>query len=277
MFARILALGSILVLASCAYAFDREQQEVTFLTPGAEDAVCYVYIEKLRYRVRPPQSLIISNARGDLTVDCLAPGGRRRKVVIESRIAPHAPLNAANGVVPGVAWDLASEALFEYPDIITVDFTSAAIVPEPPPAHNNPDIKQPEEYDLEEFLPAVPRLNSDRHSASLPVRRREPLAETGDGKTIYTDSDISEPSEKPSDKGDLLKVIKNLDMNPAAKPPVSTTTTVTTTPAPSPAAPAVTTTTTTTTVKPAAPAAPGVIGPVKPASPPAPPPQYPGQ
>ena len=73
---RILLLGSVLGLTSCAYLFDDSIQDLTVLTPGAEGAICNVYIEKLHYRFRPPQTVSISKSRQDMVVDCVAPGNR---------------------------------------------------------------------------------------------------------------------------------------------------------------------------------------------------------
>ncbi len=204
MFKRSLLLGSVLCLASCSYVIDRQIQRVTVLTPGAEDSVCYVYVDGLRHKIHPPESAVISKSRKEMIVDCLAPQNRRRKVVIKPTLSDHAALNVFNGVVPGTAWDLASDSLFTYPDIVNVDFTTAQPMPEALPAHNNPDIRQPEEYDLEEFTSGLPRLNSDRDAVSESIQRRggavaEPV------KPVYTESAITpQPGPgKPADKGDL--------------------------------------------------------------------------
>src|SRR5262245_50848499 len=121
MFKRSLLLGSLFALSSCAYLIDEQIQDITVVTPGAEDAVCYLYVDDLRYKLFPPQTTNISKSYKDLTVDCLAPGNRRRRVVIEPTLSEHAPFNVVNGVIPGTSWDLAGNALFTYPDIITVD------------------------------------------------------------------------------------------------------------------------------------------------------------
>lgn len=252
MFYRFILFTGLIVLASCAYLQDESIQGLEILTPGAEDAVCYVYIDKLRHKVYPPRTFTISKSRHDMTVDCLAPGNRRRKIVIAPRISDHAYENVTNGIVPGMAWDFASDSLYSYPDTISVDFTSAVSSVEQMPAHNNPDIKQPEEYMLEEFRAGLPRLNSDSNNEPTQILRRQKGGSATGGAPVYTESHITEQEGggKPSDKGDLGNVINNLngDINPSGAQ--------------------------TTATKPAAPPvqqAPAVVGP------PTPVPLYPGQ
>ena len=166
MFNRFFLLSSVVALASCAYAIDTHIQDVKFVTPGANGSVCFVYVDGLRYRVHPPQTISVNNTKEDLVVDCLAPGNRRKKVVIEPKIADSTYLNVANAGA-GLPWDAFSGAAFKFPDIVEVDFTHTPVRAEDPPAQNAPDIKQPEEYMLEEFLPAQPRLNADRYETAF--------------------------------------------------------------------------------------------------------------
>ena len=200
MFKSFFLLVSLLFLSSCAYVLDKQIQDITVLTPGAEDTVCYVYVEGLRYKVHPPETVNISKSNQDLIVDCLAPQNRRRKVVIEPALSDHEYLNATNAGT-GAVWDYAANAMFTYPDVIEVDFTSARTMPESMPAQNNPDIKQPEEYRLEEFRPGLPALNSDRGAEQTPILKRRRMVPSEN----YTDGGITpyEGPGTPPDKGDL--------------------------------------------------------------------------
>lgn len=220
---RFLLLGSLLFLSSCAYALDKQIQDITILTPGAEDTVCYMYVEGLRYKVHPPETVNISKSNQDLIVDCLAPQNRRRKVVIEPALSDHEFLNATNAGT-GAVWDYAANAMYTYPSVIEVDFTSARTSPESMPAQNNPDIKQPEEYKLEEFRPGLPVLNSDRGATQTPILKRQRVVPS----EAYTDGGISpyEGPGTPPDKGDLsggdinsvIDGLKTSTQSPAAAP-----------------------------------------------------------
>ncbi|MGB0719249.1 MAG: hypothetical protein ACPGRX_02180 [Bdellovibrionales bacterium] len=191
-----------LYVSGCAYVLDGAHQEVTIKTPGANGAVCYLYVEGLRYEMYPPQTRTIFKSKDDLVVDCLAPGNRRKTVYIESAISENAPLNIGTGGA-GAVYDFASGAMFKYPAIIEVDFTHAAVRPEPLPAQNQPDIRQPEDYPLEEFLPSAPRLNSDRSKTPVTLQKRATAVEV---ETNAGDS-FAEPADLGHGKGDLQSVL----------------------------------------------------------------------
>lgn len=173
MTSKLLTLSAVLALGACAYAFDGALQEVEIVTPGAENAKCFIILEKTRYTVNPPEIITIEKSGENMDVQCKAPGNRERNVIIKPQITNAAALSLAGGVVP-IAADLTSDAVYVFPDRIEVSFEGMAVKPYPMPAHNAPDIKQPEEYRLEEFRPGLPRLNSDGHSAPVKLKRRQP-------------------------------------------------------------------------------------------------------
>lgn len=158
---KFLPLALIALLSGCSYAVDTALQDITLRTPGAENAVCYMYVDDVKYRVHPPETTSIFRSKEDLVIDRLAPGNRRKKVVIEPDYADSAAGNVVTAGV-GVAWDYASGALFQYPDAVDISFIGMPEGPALIPDQNKPDIRQPEDYDLEEFRPSQPRLNSDK-------------------------------------------------------------------------------------------------------------------
>lgn len=213
-------LLTFVMLGACAYAVEKNYQPLTIRTPGAQDAVCDVWADKVRYRFYPPSTRNVKNSQEDLIVHCLAPGNRERKVVIRPAIADSFAGNVVTGFVPGASWDYASGAMFTYPDVVEVDFSAMQPKPMPLPVHNNPDNLQPEDYILEEFGPTVPYMNSDRYRKSLPLQRR---AVPGSEEDFYSDSDAqsdaySGSSTATPDKGDLMSVIDNLDNEMAPTP-----------------------------------------------------------
>lgn len=172
MFSRLFVFLSVLLLFGCAYVTEKGIQELTIETPGANDAVCYVYVDGFRYRFYSPQTISIRKTSQDLIVDCYAPGNRRKMVTIPPVMTNMMVGNIMNGIVPGTFWDVASGAAFKFPGVLEVDFRNIPLTPESLPAHNNPDIRQPEDYDLEEFLPGHPRLNSDKDLAPVTLQKR---------------------------------------------------------------------------------------------------------
>ncbi|MGH1455211.1 MAG: hypothetical protein ACRBDI_00350 [Alphaproteobacteria bacterium] len=193
----ILICSSVLVLGACGYAVESSNQDISFVTPGAEDARCYVNVNKIKYKVYPPQTLNIKKSDKDMLITCNAPGNRVREMTVPATMTAR----ALWGTPVGMAWDYASQSLFYYPSVIAIDFSQEQLVPNKPPKHNNADIKQPEEYDLEEFLPADPRLNSDKDKIGSPLVRK------GD---TYSDYAVSDMDGGSSDKGNLQDVIDDL-------------------------------------------------------------------
>jgi hypothetical protein len=209
---RFCILSAVLVLSACANINGGQIQNVTVKTPGAQQAVCFLMVDRVRHKVSPPQTISIPKSKNPLIVDCRAPGNRQQKQVIKPSIENSTFGNVATGVVPGLAWDYFSESMFKFPDIIVVDFTAMPTKPEKLPAQNAPDIKQPEEYPLEEFRPGQPRMNSDRFEAPVQIKRREPIAPvSADTKTI-----IQSGGALADDKGNL----QNAPLNNSYGPPV---------------------------------------------------------
>lgn len=205
-----------MALGACAYGIDGSIQEVQFLTPGAQNAACDVYVDRLRYRVKPPRSLDLFKSGKTLIVDCKAPGNRRKTINIEPQIEPSTAWNVANGGA-GVAWDYASGALFRYPDVIEVDFSDTPITQQQHPAHNNPNLRQPGAYNLEEFLPDSPRLNADKNATPLEILRRESLSVNTYGEKDAAASIESNTMSNESKKASPMDMVQGLEdeMNPS--------------------------------------------------------------
>lgn len=215
MFYRSLLFSSVLILGACSYVVDKQIQEITFTTPGAYNTLCYAYVEGTKFKIVPPQTRTLPQSREDLIVDCMAPGNRRKKVVVEPTIPKSFIGNIATGVVPGAVWDYTSEAMFKYPSIIEVNFVNTQVTPEALPAQNQPDIKQPEEYPLEEFLPGSPRLNSDRYAVTPEIKRRE---KPGQNKGSYVAETITEGVGDSKSNPDVIVDSVGADINPAGDP-----------------------------------------------------------
>lgn len=221
-------LVPLILIGACAYTFDGAIQPVEFKTPGATNAVCNVFIEKVKYVVRPPQTVNLFKSYDTLTVDCLAPGNRRKVVYIEPTIENSSYGNLANGGV-GYAWDAASQALWKYPDIVEVNFTDTPVKEFGLPAQNAPDIRQPEEYKIEEYSPSTPSMNSDKDAPPIEILRREGAVVSGSAsRDNFTMSEP--PGGVTGGKGELQTTTSVGDaLNPAGStsaggptvPPVS--------------------------------------------------------
>lgn len=194
-------LATLLLFVSCAYAQEGQIQDVTLETPGAENAVCYVYVDKVKHKVLPPQKLTVTKSEEIMEVDCLAPGNRRKKIFIEPAYSKKIYPDAV--IPPLLAWDFASRSIYQYPDTVTVDFTYTPVKPEPLPAQNRPDVKQPEEYMLEEKIPGRLRMNSDIDAPPVVLQRRITQGEKKSSAEPY----MVDTSGSAIDKGSLQKAV----------------------------------------------------------------------
>ncbi len=221
----VLLLTSLMFLGSCAYTLDGGNQDITVLTPGAENAICFVYVHNIKYKIRPPTTTNVIKAKENMVVDCMAPGNRRRKVVIEPQLENSAVWNITNGIFIGGAWDYYSRSVFKFPEIIEVDFTNMQARPQKLPAHNAPDVRQPEEHTLEEFLPGNPRMNSDKYKQEIELQRREKNTEgdlspgfSSDDDAYMTGDQTGAPYGK-SNLESMKDMPSSVDMNPANDAP----------------------------------------------------------
>ncbi|PCI56839.1 MAG: hypothetical protein COB36_00770 [Alphaproteobacteria bacterium] len=163
-----LSLFGVLIVAGCGYVSESSHQNITFLTPDAQDAKCFAFVDGIKYQVFPPQTLNIKKSEKDMLITCHAPGNRTIKMEVPADLTTR----AIWGGPVGMAWDYASDSLYHYPSVIAIDFSHVELKPNKLPQHNNSDIKQPESYDLEEFKSSQPRLNSDKFKIEQPILHR---------------------------------------------------------------------------------------------------------
>lgn len=202
-----LSLFGVLFVAGCGYVSESSHQNITFLTPDAQDAKCYVLVDGIKYQVFPPQTLNIKKSEKDMKILCNAPGNR----TVEMEVPASLTTRAIWGGPAGMAWDYASDSLFHYPSVIAIDFSQVELQPNKLPQHNNSDIKQPESYDLEEFKSSQPRLNSDKFKIEQPILHRgEEITDV----PVSVDEDMSNPDVMPveseSETGSLQSVLDGL-------------------------------------------------------------------
>ncbi len=220
-----LSLFSVLAVAGCGYVSESSNQNITFLTPDAQDAKCFASVDGIKYQVFPPQTLNIKKSEKDMHITCHAPGNR----TIEMDVPADLTTRAIWGGPVGMAWDYASDSLYHYPSVIAIDFSQTELKPNKFPQHNNSDIKQPESYDLEEFKSSQPRLNSDKFKIEQPILHRgEEIPEEYIGEVMDEDmSDemsASDVMSVESETGNLQSVLDGLadsDASDAAEDAVS--------------------------------------------------------
>ena len=206
---RYVFLSLLLFSGACGYAVESTYQNVTFVTPGTQDARCFAYVNKRKYQAYPPQTLNIKKSHKDMKVDCHAPGNRKIALTVPSKVVRRSFIAGP----AGVAWDYVSDSLYYYPSVIAIDFSQTTLQPNSPPKYNNSDIAQPESYDLEEIQPSQPLLNADKHKIKAPILRRG-----GDYPADYIGEDMGDTgyiSPEEDEKANIRPVTEEALESPA--------------------------------------------------------------
>lgn len=204
-FSSVFCTAALISLASCGYTTKSSNQDITFLSPEAQNAKCHVFVGKLKYQVFPPQTINVKSSQEDMRVECFGPGNRIAEMVVPSKLTKR----AIWGGPAGMAWDYASDSMFHYPEVIAIDFTGQDILPNKLPQHNNSDIEQPESYDLEQFESNVPRLNEDKYKVETPLMHRDSQLDE------YSEEMPADDGVMDNNKGDLKSVLDNLSSDTA--------------------------------------------------------------
>lgn len=156
---KFLIVGLVLLLGGCATVISGTRQKVTVVTPGVKDAACTLVDGRRAnlYLPRTPATVWVTKGDGPLSIACEKQGYQTGEVVVRGSLMPHkagvgftmaaAPtLGLAFGrltfgslFVPmmgagvfGLAIDLATGAVIEYPDTISVTMKPAAGEAPPP-------------------------------------------------------------------------------------------------------------------------------------------------
>lgn len=144
----ILSLG---VLSACATVIEGQQQQITLRTPGADNAECLFHSRDQRFQLKTGETRTINKSERNLVADCRASGNRLRTVVISPELEKMAIGNVATGVLPGVAYDHLSQAMYVYPDVITVDFTNIPVAAYPLPDYMNSSVRNLYHGEMERY------------------------------------------------------------------------------------------------------------------------------
>ncbi len=189
-------------LSACGSVLSGATQDITVETPGAHDSVCYIDNGDLKYRVWPPETVKVSRRPGNLEVRCLADGNREKTVVFDSDGNAVALGNVLTGLAPGMFIDHNTGSLYEYPRVVTVDFTDIPTSPMPKPNYHKHLMENPDLFGMEEFRPGRAALIKDKYNTSTELKKREFLgAPNYDEFKGGASSSISSESSEAGDNG----------------------------------------------------------------------------
>lgn len=182
-----------LFVAACATAIDKPTQDVRVETPGALGAICFLESSSARYKIRPPQTVRITKQKGPVDVRCIAPGNRNKTVTVDPQVPDSVMLNISNAIVPGVAVDYSTSAMFTLPEVIVVDFSDIPPAPMPLPDYHQTILKNPTIADVEEFRPGIPAMQSDRYTTEYELQPRQNIpGQVNASDNVISGSSVSE-------------------------------------------------------------------------------------
>lgn len=115
-------LLAAVALQGCATFAESTHQEVQVLTPGVVGAECTLQTEINKYVAITPVRVQVQRSPETLEVVCKKAHYKTAMIQIapENRTEESAIRNVFNGILPGTAYDMASNAVYSYPDVITV-------------------------------------------------------------------------------------------------------------------------------------------------------------
>jgi hypothetical protein len=169
----VILMGFCLAVTACSTILEGAQESVLLTTPGAADSRCYIRNEYYFYIINPPRRFELERTSKPYSIVCIAPGNRVKTAIIPVSFEKASLYNVSNGVIPGVATDIASGAIFHYPDEIVIDFTGTKPSPMPLPAYQQMLDANPLIRGMEQFRPAIPALQSDESTQVIPLQKRD--------------------------------------------------------------------------------------------------------
>lgn len=171
-----------LLLASCSTVIDGQIQDVTIETSGADNTLCYMQNSEFSFRFYPPQTLKVSKSADPYTIRCLAPGNREKTLVVEPKVSDNTFWNATNAGL-GVPIDHISNAMYELPDKIVINFEGVPAGGYVQPRYNQFFDKNPHLKGMEEFRPGQAALLRDVDAPATTLQKREDAVVSDDFST----------------------------------------------------------------------------------------------
>lgn len=196
----LIAASAVLVLSACATAIETPTQDLTIQLIGTGEALCDVRQKNYRYRAYAPGSIRVQKANEPMHIRCEAPGNRQLTTTLDPEVSKTVMANVTNGVVPGMAWDYFSGAMYKYPDRVVMDFSAMPPQPYELPDYQKVFARNPALQSMEEFRPGIAALQSDigRPVQGLPPREVAVVAEESVPGTMFVETLESTSVPAPS-------------------------------------------------------------------------------
>ncbi len=114
-------LTATTVLAGCNTMTEQSFQEIDVVTQGVEGADCKLKNDGRIYHVVTPMRIIVDRSPNPLYVHCTKEYYKDYHGKVHAGVDMwDSTLNVFNGVVPGTAYDIASNSIHDYPSTISI-------------------------------------------------------------------------------------------------------------------------------------------------------------
>lgn len=121
----------LVALTGCNSFYQNTYQKIWVETPSVEEARCILETPYARYLVLTPGEIMVDRSPHDLKVTCEKTHYISAETVLEPKLYTNPMMmNVSNGIVPGVAYDIASRSIWTYPEEVSVEMVYAPPPPE---------------------------------------------------------------------------------------------------------------------------------------------------
>lgn len=178
-------LSLSLFVTACGTMISGHSQQVTLRTPGAGEAKCTMD-NGVNYVARTDETIVMTRSQKDLHVDCYASGNRHKQVVVEAGLNGWTAANVTNGLIPGVAFDHLGKGMYQYPDVITVDFTGMPNQGFDLPDYHNKDGLNPYDQAIESYNASSAKTPLDAQYSPTGITKRPPMLNNNPFQPVAT-------------------------------------------------------------------------------------------
>ena len=175
----IISFFSVLFLSACGTIASGQNQLITIKTPNATNTKCLLHNEDFKVIAYSYETVRVPKSGKDMMIDCYAPGNRHKAVLAKRKLNGWSLYNIANGVIPGVAYDYFSKGLYEYPEILSINFAGEQSRPYDKPSYSNQKLYKGEGVYLG---PTIVKTQNGHITNDLPKRTNS-----------YNDFNVSKP------------------------------------------------------------------------------------
>lgn len=125
------ATVGVVALAGCGTIANRAMQDIQITVRGSRTAHCDITTSVTRNTGNFPGTATVERSREPLVLDCVGQDNLHKKLTVRPVLSVATGGNVFTGVVPGLAYDMASGGMWLYPQEIIVDFRYPDLPEEP--------------------------------------------------------------------------------------------------------------------------------------------------